>query len=130
MEDTDEDLVGSITDAYDREECVEEIDKEVEEIAKITIPVAIKALQYLRLYEEQQEAGNSEIITRLTQYEKEVKKAVDDTLVQSSIKNLLYSICIWYIQPTFDEYLAIVIKTHGNATSLWTGLTVPIRKHS
>ena len=57
----------------------------MEVIEKITIPEALKALQYLKLYEEQQDDGDREIIKRLSHYEREVKDRVDSTLVQSSI---------------------------------------------
>ena len=57
----------------------------MEVIEKITIPEALKALQYLKLYEEQQDGGDREVIKRLSRYEREVKDRVDSTLVQSSI---------------------------------------------
>ena len=57
-------------------------------ITKITIPEAIKALQYLRLCEEQQETGDGEIITRLTRHEKEQRRECD-TLVEGSITIVL-----------------------------------------
>ena len=79
----------------------------MEVIEKITIPEALKALQYLKLYEEQQDDGDREIIKRLSHYEREVKDRVDSTLVQSSIDSffpLVY--VILYRLPTCNENFA------------------------
>ena len=50
-----------------------------------------KALQHLKLYEEQQDGGDREVIKRLSCYEREVKDRVGGTLVQSSIDRFFSS---------------------------------------
>ena len=68
--DTEEVLIDDIVNSYSREERAYETNEEDVIMLRIRQNEAILALQTLRLYEEQQDEGNSVLISRINRHER------------------------------------------------------------
>lgn len=87
IDDMAEVVVDEIAKAYSIGERLYETDEEDVIIPKVGHGEALQALQLLRLYEEQQEGGDSGWILRLNRHERVMKGRGFQGLKQASIKN-------------------------------------------
>ena len=83
--DTDDIVVDDIVAAYSTEERAYETDEEDVPQRRILAKEAIEALQTLRLYEEQQDDGDSRFISGLGRHERVMRQRAEQGLKQSSI---------------------------------------------
>lgn len=74
VEDTPEDDLAFVISTYSKDNQEEESDDEVEAIPRVSHGVAIQALYTLRLHQEQQEDGDSELVKQLTGCERQLRQ--------------------------------------------------------
>lgn len=97
VDDDMEVIVDEIAKAYNIGDRTHETDEEVVTIPKVGYSEAIQALQKLRLYEEQNDNGDSEWILRINRHERVMRARGFQGLKQSSIRGFFeyvsYYIC-------------------------------------
>ena len=87
--DTEEVLIDDIVNSYSREERAYETNEEDVIMPRIRHNEAILALQTLRLYEEQQDEGDSELISRINRHERVIRQRTKQGLKQTTIDSYL-----------------------------------------
>ena len=87
MYDADEIIINGIIAGYSTEEKAYETDEEDVLQRRIPPKEAIAALQILRLYEEQQDEGDSRFISGLGRHERVIRRRTEQGLKQSTISS-------------------------------------------
>lgn len=83
--DVDEIIVDDIVGAYSTVERAYETDEEDVPECRIPLIEALMPLQTIRLYEEQQENGNAELISRTNRHERVMGQRIEQRLKQTTI---------------------------------------------
>ena len=73
VEDSAEDLIEQVAELYAGPDRDAETDEDSSEQPQIKLDEALQALQKLRLYEEQQEDGERDLITALIRHERRIR---------------------------------------------------------
>ena len=76
VEDTEEDLEDHIVAIYDGHESEYETEEEEVIVSRVQNKDALRALETLRLYEEQREVGDDDLIRRLNRKEWDIKTSM------------------------------------------------------
>lgn len=85
--DSTEDLIEHVAELYAGPDRDAETNKEDSQQPRIKLNKAIEALQKLRLYEEQQEDGEREVITTLLRHERRIQGRRLQNTKQTTIKS-------------------------------------------
>lgn len=86
VDDKSDEIVGGIAKAYSTGDRTYETDEEDVVIPRVSHAEALQALQTLRLFEEQHEEGDDELIAKINQLERVMRARSFQGLKQASIK--------------------------------------------